>query len=124
MCLNQGSSAPGLRAAATPSDDGAVDSDNIDDLVGIDEFRAEKAERDRKEAGRGAPAAPAAFGKGMDLGLGGAIFPSDAFPGSPGTDDIKLQDVRLEDGQPQAMVGFWQVCRWVCTRGEFCCTAV
>lgn len=105
--MNQECSAPALRAAAAPNGGDAVDSDNIDDLVGIDEFRAEKAEWDREEARRVAPPPEA---KGVDLGLGGAIFPSDAFPGSPGTDDITLQDIRLEDGQPQAMVGFWQVC--------------
>lgn len=112
------SSARALRAAAAPGDGGAVDSDSIDDLVGIEEFRVEKERRDREEeeAGRVAPPPPAAAtGKGVDLGLGGAIFPSDAFPGSPATDDITLQGVRLEDGQPQAMVGFWQVrgCVWV-----------
>lgn len=116
VCLNPGCSAPSLRAAATPNDGDAVDSGNIDDLVGIDEFRAEKAERDREEARSVAPppaAAGASSEKGADLGLGGAIFPSDAFPGSPGTDGITLQGIRLEDGQPQAIIGFWQVCAWV-----------
>lgn len=111
-CLNHGFSAPALRAAGEPGDGGDVDSGDIDDLVGIDEFRAGKAERDKEEARSVAPppAAASSRGKRVDLGLDGAIFPSDAFPGSPGTQDITLQDIRLEDGQPQAMVGFWQVC--------------
>ncbi len=103
-CLTQrvGSYTPALRAAAPDRyvDD---DSDDIDQLVGIDEFRARKAERDREEE------ATAKSARGGGLGLEGAIFPSDVFPGSSATDDITLQGAQLEDGQPQAMVGFWKV---------------
>lgn len=127
LCLTHPTSASALRAASSAAEnDGGVngdDNDDIDQLVGIDEFRVEKAERDREEAEEAAAtaaaaavaAAPeaagaAAVGKGVGLGLEGAIFPSDAFPGSPGTDDITLQGVQLESGQPKEMVGFWKVC--------------
>ncbi|CAM9187367.1 unnamed protein product [Ectocarpus sp. 6 AP-2014] len=107
--------------AAGDQDDGrssADDGDGIDELVGIDEFRANKAEKDRLEEqvedGRRAvveaAAAPVAgVGKGVGLGLEGAIFPNDAFPGSPVTKEITLQDTKLENGQPEAMVGFWKL---------------
>lgn len=112
-------SASAPRAAAAEKGYGmdGDDNDDIDQLVGIDKFRVEKAERDRNEAevAAAAPApAPAAaaktVGKDVGLGLEGAIFPSDAFPGSPSTEDISLQGVKLESGQPKAMVGFWKVC--------------
>lgn len=118
---NTSPTAPRAAAAAGDHDydiSSADDDDGIDELVGIDEFRANKAERDRVaepvEDGRcaavEAAAAPVAgVGKGVGLGLEGAIFPNDAFPGSPVTKEITLQDTKLENGQPEAMVGFWKV---------------
>lgn len=105
------SSATALRAAeASPgSSDGADKDDEIDRLVGIEEFRAEQAEREAAAAAVAAAVAAAGVGTGVGLGLEGAIFPSDAFPGSPGTEDITLQGTKLENGQPEAMIGFWKV---------------
>ncbi|CAN0137057.1 unnamed protein product [Ectocarpus fasciculatus] len=123
-CLKHTSSPTAPRAAAEAAGDhdhdrgSADDDDGIDELVGIDEFRANKAERDRVEeqvedgrraAVEAAAAAVAGVGKGVGLGLEGAIFPNDAFPGSPGTEEITLQDMKLENGQPEAMVGFWKL---------------
>lgn len=73
------------------------DGDDEKELVGLADFYARKAER---ESGGGAPA--------EELGLEGGIFPGDVSP-SFADKDIKLQAAKLDPGQPQALVGFWQV---------------
>lgn len=127
-CFKHTSSRPTAPRAAAEAEAGGDhdddtssvdDEDGIDELVGIDDFRANKAERDQvqeqvedgRRAAVEAAAAPVAagVGKGVGLGLEGAIFPNDAFPGSPGMEEITLQDIKLENGQPESMVGFWKV---------------
>lgn len=84
--------AAALRAAASSSDDNA-DEDDGEELVGLAEHLAEKAERERKE---------------MFAGLaGGGIFPSDM---SSATAEITVKGAKLEPGRPEDLVGFWKVC--------------
>lgn len=77
-----------------------------EELAGMAEFLEGKAERDRqmKEGPRGKPSQSSPSG----LGLEGGIFPGDVFPAST-KEDITRQGADVEPGQPEALVGFWQV---------------
>lgn len=86
---------------AIPNDgDGVARDDPEKELVGLEDFYKRKAEREKDEWNKVANA----FGGG---GSNGGIFPSDMSP--PGSDEIRLQAIRLDPGQPQVMAGFWQV---------------
>lgn len=75
---------------------------------GLPEFSTQAGEREGAAPATlaGAPRADGSAG----LGLEGGIFPSDVSP-SKGDTDITMRPARLDAGQPEVMVGFWQVRR-------------
>lgn len=104
--LNRGLS---LRATAEPDNNDndsserspecndSTDGEGEKELVGLVDFYERKAEKETRD---GIPT--------VGLGLEGGIFPGDVSPSSADK-DIKLQGAKLDPGQPQVLVGFWQV---------------
>lgn len=93
------------------------EEENAKESEGLPEFNTRTAERERASAG--APAAPGGDGGGGGAGLGldGGIFPSDVSPSKVDA-DITMRPAKLDPGQPEAMVGFWQVRRMMKKKGN------
>lgn len=106
-----------LRAALQAEKDrlkAEATSGNSDEIEDVTEIAVGKEEREKVievEGLAAAVAAVAAAGGAVaprGLGLEGGIFPSDVSQ-SLVDKDITLQGAKLDSGQPDAMVGFWQV---------------
>lgn len=74
------------------SGEGDVKDENEEELEGLEEFYAQKAEREKQQS---------LFNGGM--------FPGDFVPAKKASDEITIQEAKIETGTPQILVGFWKV---------------
>lgn len=74
------------------SGEGDVKDEDEEELEGLEEFYAQKAERERQQS---------LFNGGM--------FPGDFAPAKMAGDDITIQEAKIDTGTPKILVGFWKV---------------
>lgn len=74
------------------SGEGDIKDEDEEELEGLEEFYAQKAERERQQSM-----------------FNGGMFPGDFTQATKANDEITIQEAKIETGTPQILVGFWKV---------------